>query len=41
MAPIPLYIPWDGFVLTDECTKYFNQELGSLRQMVTTYVILC
>jgi hypothetical protein len=35
-APIPSYIPWDGFMLTDECTKYSNRESNSLRQTVTT-----
>ena len=35
MVPIPLYIPWDGVVLTYECTKYCNRELGILRQTVT------
>ena len=34
-APILPYIPWEGCMLTGECTKYCNQELGSLRWTVT------
>jgi len=30
VAPIPPYFPWDGFMLTDECTMYCNRESGSL-----------
>jgi hypothetical protein len=34
-APIPPYIPWDGLMLTDECTKYCNRESDSVRRTVT------
>jgi len=27
-APVHLYIPWDGFMLTDERTKYRNWQSG-------------
>ena len=35
MAPIPPYSPWDGFMLTGECTNYCNRESASLKRTVT------